>query len=296
MNTEFFEAVKILEKEKGVPAELLYEKIQTAIIVAVRKNYHDKDVVCCEIKPEESELNVFLHKTVVNEISDPDTDILTEEAQKYKPVLPGDIVEIPLEPKQFGRIAAQTVKHVIRQGIREAERGQVMQEFQSRQQEITTAKVTRVDPVSGNATLEIGRAEAVLPKGEQVPGETIAEGDLIKVYIVDVRESEKGGPKAIISRTHRGWSSACLKRKCRKFMTARWRSRPYPARPAPARSWQFTAAIRMWMPWAPVSARAARAWARWLTCSAVKKSILLNIAKTPLSLSRRHWPRRKCSA
>ena len=84
MNTEFFEAVKILEKEKGVPAELLYEKIQTAIIVAVRKNYHDKDVVCCEIKPEESELNVFLHKTVVNEISDPDTDILTEEAQKYK--------------------------------------------------------------------------------------------------------------------------------------------------------------------------------------------------------------------
>lgn len=115
MNTEFFEAVKILEKEKGVPAELLYEKIQTAIIVAVRKNYHDKDVVCCEIKPEESELNVFLHKTVVNEISDPDTDILTEEAQKYKPVLPGDIVEIPLEPKQFGRIAAQTVKHVIRQ-------------------------------------------------------------------------------------------------------------------------------------------------------------------------------------
>ena len=104
MNTEFFEAVKILEKEKGVPAELLY-----AIIVAVRKNYHDKDVVCCEIKPEESELNVFLHKTVVNEISDPDTDILTEEAQKYKPsALPGDIVEIPLEPKQFGRIAAQT--------------------------------------------------------------------------------------------------------------------------------------------------------------------------------------------
>ena len=92
MNTEFFEAVKILEKEKGVPAELLYEKIQTAIIVAVRKNYHDKDVVCCEIKPEESELNVFLHKTVVNEISDPDTDILTEEAQKYKPsALPGDI-------------------------------------------------------------------------------------------------------------------------------------------------------------------------------------------------------------
>ena len=104
MNTEFFEAVKILEKEKGVPAELLYEKIQTAIIVAVRKNYHDKDVVCCEIKPEESELNVFLHKTVVNEISDPDTDILTEEAQKYKPVLPGDIVEIPLEPSSLAEL------------------------------------------------------------------------------------------------------------------------------------------------------------------------------------------------
>lgn len=205
-------------------------------------------------------------------------------------------MEIPLEPKQFGRIAAQTVKHVIRQGIREAERGQVMQEFQSRQQEITTAKVTRVDPVSGNATLEIGRAEAVLPKGEQVPGETIAEGDLIKVYIVDVRESEKGGPKAIISRTHPGLVKRLFETEVPEIYDGTVEIKAVSREAGSRTKLAVYSAIRMWMPWAPVSARAARAWARWLTCSAVKKSILLNIAKTPLSLSRRHWPRRKCSA
>ena len=108
-----------------------------------------------------------------------------------------------LDTKDFGRIAAQTAKHVIRQGIRDAEKGQIMMEFQSKQQELVTAKILSVDPITGNATLEIGKAEAILPKGEQVPGEELTVGELIKVFIVDVRDTEKG-PKAMISRTHQG--------------------------------------------------------------------------------------------
>lgn len=113
-------------------------------------------------------MNVYLRKNVVTEVLDEDEDILLEKAREYKAeAQPGDIIEIKLEAKDFGRIAAQTAKHVIRQGIREAERGQIMQEFQSKQQELITAKVQRVDPVTGNATLEIGKAEAILPRGEQ---------------------------------------------------------------------------------------------------------------------------------
>ena len=204
MNKEFFEAVRELEKEKGIPAEYLYEKIRAAIVVAVKKDYNGKDVISCEIHPETEEMKVYLHKTVVETVEDPDCEISAEDAAQYKKdAAVGDEILISLETKDFGRIAAQTAKHVIRQGIRDAERGQIMMEFQSKQQELVTAKVERIDPVTGNATLEIGKAEAILPKGEQVPGEEYTEGELIKVFIVDVRDTEKG-PKAMISRTHPG--------------------------------------------------------------------------------------------
>ncbi len=204
MNKEFFEAVEALEKEKGIPAEYLYEKIQAAIIVAVKKDYNGKDVISCEINPEKKEMRVELHKIVADPVEDPDMEFSLEEAREYKAdAVVGETILIPLETKDFGRIAAQTAKHVIRQGIRDAERGQMMMEFESKQQELVTAKVQRIDPVTGNVTLEIGKAEAILPKGEQVPGEEFTEGELIKVFIVEVRTTEKG-PKAMISRTHPG--------------------------------------------------------------------------------------------
>lgn len=204
MNKDFFEAVKALEKEKGVPAEYLYEKIKAAIVVAVKKDYNGKDVISCEINPEKSEMLVLLHKTVVEEAEDPDCEISVADAAQYKKdAAVGDEIQIELGMKDFGRIAAQTAKHVIRQGIRDAERGQIMMEFQSKQQELVTAKVERIDPVTGNVTLVIGKADAILPKAEQVPGEEFTEGELIKVFIVDVRDTEKG-PKAMISRTHPG--------------------------------------------------------------------------------------------
>ena len=204
MNEEFFAAVQLMAKEKGIPAEYLYEKIQNAMVVAVRRMYNGKDIVFCDIDAEKMELSVYLRKNVVEEIVDEDTDILVEAAHQYKSsAKAGDIIEIPLDTKDFGRIAAQTAKHVIRQGIRDAERGQTMLEFQSHNQEIVTAKVQGVDPKNGNVTLEIGRAEALLPKSEQIPGEVLNDGDLIKVYIVDVKDTDRG-PKAMISRTHPG--------------------------------------------------------------------------------------------
>lgn len=204
MNKEFFEAVALMEKEKGIQADYLYDKISEAIIKAVRKDYNNKDVVACEINAEEKTMRVYLHLNIVDEITDWDTDILLIDAQEYKAdAKVGEVLEIDLDTMKFGRIAAQTAKHVIRQGIKDAERGQVIRDFQSKMQDLVTAKVSRIDPINGNVTLEIGKGSAVLPKAEQVPGETFAEGELTKVYISSVKETEKG-PRIMISRTHSG--------------------------------------------------------------------------------------------
>lgn len=204
MNKEFFEAVALMEKEKGIQADYLYEKISEAIVKAARKDYNNKEVVACTINPEKYEIRVFLNLNIVDEIMDEDTDILLEDAIKHRAdAKVGEMLEIDLDTMQFGRIAAQTAKHVIRQGIKDAERGQVIKDFQSKTKDLVTAKVSRIDPVTGNVTLEIGKGTAVLPKGEQVPGETFTEGQLIKVYISDVKETTRG-PSIMISRTHSG--------------------------------------------------------------------------------------------
>ena len=117
---------------------------------------------------------------------------------------------------------AQTAKHVIRQGIREAERGKILREFQDKNQELLSAKVSRIDPTTGNVTLEIGKNEALLPKSEQVPGETYTVGQTTKIFVVDVKEGTKG-PKIMISRTHPGL----------KFLTAQSKSNQSPVRQAP---------------------------------------------------------------
>ena len=203
-NAEFFEALKLLEKEKGITGDYLLEKIRAAIIIAVKRDFGGKENIAVIMDPATNEFSVSLFKRIVEEVEDPDEEMLPEEAAKYtKKPLVGETVEIKLETKQFGRIADQTAKHVIRQGIREAERGQQMQEFQRRNQELVTALVTRVDPKTGAATLEIGKAETVLPKSEQIGDEVLREGDHVKVYVVDVREGEKG-PRALVSRTHPG--------------------------------------------------------------------------------------------
>ena len=204
MSKEFFEAVKMLEAEKGISADYLYEKISAAIVVAANRNYNGKDIVHCDIDPETQKIKVYIRKNVVEEIEDPDTDLTLEQAQLIrKSAKVGKTIDIPLKTKDFGRIVVQTAKHVIRQGIKEAERGQMLQEFQSKNQELLSARVVRVDPTTGNVTLEIGKNEAVLPKTEQVPGENLQVGDMTKIFVVGIKEGEKR-PRIMISRTHPG--------------------------------------------------------------------------------------------
>ena len=205
VNKELFAALRMLQKEKGISMDVLCEGIQRALVTAVKRDYNNKDIVFCELNPEDETMRVFVRKNVVSEISDPDEDILVDQAQKYKPTaMPGDIIEIELETKEVSRIAADKGKHVIRQGIREAEHGKMREEIQSKNQEIVTAKVSRIDPETGDAIVEIGKSQELLLKSEQIPGEVLAPGDLIKVYVADVRDNLRRMPRATISRTHPG--------------------------------------------------------------------------------------------
>ena len=206
MNAEFFEALAMLEKERGLPADYLLEKIKNAIVIAVKKDYEVEDEnVSVVIEPDQGKFSVSLLKTVVEEVEDPATEISLEEAQqKKKSCKAGDEYAIPLKTKDFGRIAAQTAKHVIRQGLKEAERSQLYAEMQSKAHEILSAVVTTLEPVKGIVTLELGKGGvATLPRNEQVAGEELREGQHVKVYVVDVMETERG-PRMMISRTHPG--------------------------------------------------------------------------------------------
>lgn len=201
-NKALFEALRSLEQEKGISMDAMITQISKAIVIACKNNYGGNDDVEISMVPEKNSFDVKLNKEVVEEVFDPDYEISLEDAQKIKKSATiGDKVAISLDPKNLGRIAVQTARSVIRQGIRDGEKGQMLAEFQSKQQEIVTAKVERIDPASGGITIRIGKAEAVLPKSEQIGDETFKEGDLIKVYIVDVRTTDRG-PRAFISRTH----------------------------------------------------------------------------------------------
>ena len=201
MANEIFEALHILEKERGIPVDFMVDKIRKAIQTACKNNYNKEDVVV-NVDEMHDRFLVYLRKTVVDDLLDPGNEILLEKAREIDPTAQlDDVVNVQLDTKQFGRIAAQTARNIIRQGIRDGERGQMLQEFQSKHQELVTATVERVDPRTGAATLKIGKSEALLTRNEQVGTDDLHEGDLIKVYVVDVKETERG-PRAIISRTH----------------------------------------------------------------------------------------------
>ena len=201
MNSEVFEALNLLEKERGIPVDFMLDKIKKAILTACKNSYGNEDALI-NMDAARGNFEVFLRKMVVEQVEDPGKEISLAQAREIDPSAGlEDKVNVALNTKEFGRIAAQTARNIIRQGIRDGERGQMMQEFQSKNQELVTALVERVDPRSGAATLKIGKAEAVLPKSEQVGDEQLREGDHIKVYVVDVKETEKG-PRAMISRTH----------------------------------------------------------------------------------------------
>lgn len=203
-NKEFFKALSQMEAERGIPKEFIAEKIAEAIVVAARKDYGGNDIVSCNIDTVNEVFTCVARKTIVDEVTDRYTEISKEEAAQIDPnSLEDGFIDIKLDPKKFGRVVAQNSKNNFRQGVREAERDQVLSEFQSHNRELITAVVQRVDPKTGNAILTIGHNEATLPKLEQVPDEILKEGDHIKVYVVDVKETDRGA-KVMLSRTHPG--------------------------------------------------------------------------------------------
>ncbi len=202
--SEFFEALSMMEEERGIPQKFIAEKIADAIVVAARKDYGGNEIVSCVIDPEKKVFSVTARKTVVDEVTDPYTEISKEAAAELDSAsIEQGFIDIVLDPKKFGRVVAQNSKNNFRQGVREAERGQTLAEFQSKNRELLTAYVEKIDPKTGNAILTIGTKEATLPKIEQVPDEVIKEGDHIKVYVVDVKETDRGA-RVMLSRTHPG--------------------------------------------------------------------------------------------
>lgn len=199
---ELYAALALLEKERGISVDYMLSQIQRAIVVACKNTYGGNEDVTVIMDKEKEDFQVFLNKEVVEEVFDPNSEISLEAAREIRADYEiGDKVGFKLDPKEFGRIAINTSRSIIRQGIRDGEKGQMLQEFQSKHQELVTATVERVDSKNGAVTLKIGKAEAILPRSEQVGNENFKEGDHIKVYIADVQDSERG-PRALISRTH----------------------------------------------------------------------------------------------
>lgn len=204
MNKEFFDALDMLEKEKGIPKDYMIEKVETALLSAYKKDSGGKDNAYVKVDPAKKEIKLYKKLTVVEEVTNPGTEISLEEAlQKSKKYNVGDIIEVEVRTKNFGRIAAQAAKQVIIQGIREAERGMMIKEYEEKKEEIVSAVVVRVDPTTGNATLEIGKNEMVLYRHEQMEVENLQVGDRIKVFITEIKKDSRG-PSVVLSRVHPG--------------------------------------------------------------------------------------------
>ncbi len=206
---EFFLALDLIEKEKGIKKSYMLEKISQALVTAYKRDHEgvgdNIDIITDEAK---GTVRMILRRDVVEVVDNPGTEISLEDARKSLPTVQlGDVVRSEIKTKNFGRIAAQTARQVIIQGIREAERTMVYEEFTSKTQEILTGVVSRIDPHTGSISLRIGSGgettEALLTPGEQVKGEHYVEGQRLRVYVVDVRRSTRG-PQILISRTHYG--------------------------------------------------------------------------------------------
>ena len=207
---EIFAALAMLEKERGIPQTFMMDKIIQAVTTAYKRDHKDVENVIVDVDEEHQRLKMYVQKNVVAEEDyvDPFNEIPVEDAKAISARYEiGDVVNIPVDNTEFGRIAAGNGKQVIIQGLREAERGMVYDEFNSKQHEILTGVVTRIDPRTNAVSLRIGTGtestEALLLAGEQVPGEELTEGQHVKVYVVDVRRSTRG-PQILISRTHPG--------------------------------------------------------------------------------------------
>ena len=209
MNAEFFQAIEDIEKEKGIPRGYMYDKIRQAMLAAFRRdNPECEDNVEVLMDEDKKTIEMVVYKTVTEDVSDPSHEINLEAAKKVsRRAKLGDLLPVPVDTKKFGRIAAQAAKQIVTQGIREAERGIVYEQFTSKEHEILTGVVSHIEPRNGAVSIRISSnsefTEAMLSPNERIKTEELKEGDRIKVYVVEVRNSTRG-PQVLISRTHPG--------------------------------------------------------------------------------------------
>lgn len=200
MNTELLEALTILEKEKNISKEVLMEAIEQSLIQACKNHFGKADNVHVTIDHETCEFSVYADKIVVEVVEDPVMEISLSNAKmmdsKYEL---GDIVQVPIQSKQFGRIATQNAKNVILQKIREEERKVLYDEYFQKEKDVVTGVVQRY--MGKNVSVNLGKVDAILSENEQVKGEVYKPTERIKVYVLEVKDSPKG-PKIMVSRTH----------------------------------------------------------------------------------------------
>jgi len=203
IGTALFEAAEQLEKEKGISKEVLVSSLEDALVAAYKKHIRNKDIDNIEtiLDEETGEIGVFSTKVVVKEVEDPDTQIsLTEAKEIDDEVELEDEVKIEVTPENFGRIAAQSAKQVITQRIREAERKLILDEFVSKKGTLITGIVQRKDE-RGNVIVNIGKTDAIMPRKEQLPGEFYKTGNRVRVFVLNVKETQKL-PQVIVSQAH----------------------------------------------------------------------------------------------
>ena len=200
MNTELMEALNILEKEKNISKEVLLEAIEQSLIQACKNHFGKADNVRVSINPDTCDFSVYAEKTVVEEVEDPVLEIsLTNARLMDTKYVVGDTVRVPIQSKQFGRIATQNAKNVILQKIREEERKVLYDEYFQKERDIVTGVVQRY--LGRNVSINLGKVDAVLNENEQVKGETFKPTERIKLYVLEVKDTPKG-PKILVSRTH----------------------------------------------------------------------------------------------
>ncbi|WP_370832246.1 transcription termination factor NusA [Phascolarctobacterium faecium] len=202
MNADFILAIGELGKEKGIDPELLFQAVEEALVTAYKKNFGSNQNVRVDMNKVTGELHIYAQRHIVVEVGDDPNEISLEEARKIDPRYEvDDIVETEVTPRNFGRIAAQNAKQVVVQRIREAERGMVFEKFSSRENDIVTGIIQRME--NKNVYIDLGKAEAILTPNEQIPGEIYQYHDRMKTYIVEVKKTSKG-PQIMVSRTHPG--------------------------------------------------------------------------------------------
>ncbi len=206
---EFFAAIALIEKERGIPKSYMMDKITQALVSAYKRDHEGvTDNVFIEADEEKCTVRMFIKKEVVEEVDNPSTEMALDEARKTLPSAQlGDMLRIEIKPRNFGRIAAQTARQVIIQGMREAEHSMIYETFSSKEHDMMVGTVVRVDPRNGGVSVRLfsegEHTDAYLAPSEQVRGEEIREGDRLRVFIVEVRRSSRG-PQVQVSRTHPG--------------------------------------------------------------------------------------------